>query len=310
VKCELCGSFDISLLSHAIIAPWVAKLTSTTRKNSFSSLLECRTCGFRYFSYRYSHAELNQIYSSYRSEQYFQVRNSFEPWFTRSSMNSWDPKSNLKKVNLRRKHLLSFLNECGVHLGSIHNVLDFGGDLGQFFPDEPTGERYLIDPGNTKYRNDGINRIESVEVLNKNCGLIMSSHTLEHIPNLRSTLKGMSSALRQGGFLYIEVPADLFKVSRIHSKNFYNQYLDFLSRIKILFVALDFATGVYRTFSRSIPFWGIVKQSEHINYFQPITLEKLLTSTGLRVLAISKPDYDFAQGLIRTGRISLLAIKD
>lgn len=309
MNCELCGSSNTKLLAHAVLAPWITEIFNDDEQCRTSQLLRCIDCEFQFFSHRYSDEEMNKLYSDYRGTRYYQIRHKHEPWFTRSVMHGWDPQINPQAVNSRRTYMFQCLKASGINLNEVSNVLDFGGDLGQFFPEESLGERYLIDPANVVIVEDGITRIQNIEFLENKCGLIMNCHTLEHIPNLRKTMLSIVPAMKKGGFLYIEVPMDGFQVSRLHVSELYRFYLSVLNKSRFLFTMIDFASGVYRTFRFRIPFWGIVKQSEHINYFSAKSLEGLLNIDGIKVLAISDPDLNFGQGRIKLGRISLVAVR-
>lgn len=309
MDCKLCGAIETQMIAHAVIAPWISRITGNMVQDNFSKLWVCSGCSFQFFEHRYSEAEMSALYSGYRGDEYFAFRHSYEPWFSRSDMNNWNPSKNAAAVESRRSYMSGFFNQNGVDLHTINDVLDFGGDLGQFFPEETGGKRYLIDPANPVTSNDEIVRVQSIESLWESCGLIMNCHTLEHIPSLESTLASLVPVLRKDAYLYIEVPMDIFKVGKFHSSPNYKKFLKFLVKKKKLFVIFDFLTGVYRMYFHRIPFWGIVKQSEHINYFNKESLPELLSNTHLKLVSISEPDLNFGQGRIKLGRISLLARK-
>ena len=86
------------------------------------------------------------LYSGYRGEHYFQVRRHFEPWFTRGALTFWDPSKNPTAVAERRDYMSETLGTFGVALDMKSAVLDFGGDLGQFFPDGLTGKNISLTP--------------------------------------------------------------------------------------------------------------------------------------------------------------------
>ena len=86
------------------------------------------------------------------------------------------------------------------------------------------------------------------------------------------------------GIVYLEVPLDRFRVSRYHASERYQRYLGKVSQ-RNSFVALDFASGLSRQIRSSIPRFGVVKQSEHINYFSPRAVEAALAITGFTPVA-------------------------
>jgi hypothetical protein len=82
--------------------------------------------------------------------------------------------------------------------------------------------------------------------------------------------------------------------------------LRLLRRSRWAFIAADFATGVARQFSRRVPLLGVVKQSEHINYFDEPSLRRLLQRAGFTVI-IMRSDVDARAGSFRLGRMGVVA---
>jgi hypothetical protein len=247
------------------------------------------------------------LYSGYRGEHYFQVRRRFEPWFTRGALTFWDPSKNPTAVAERRNYMSETLSIFGVELNMKSAALDFGGDLGQFFPDGITGKKYLFDPSVSGVPGE-VTRVKSLTSLNSSLGLVMNCHTLEHLPILHDQTHSMAQLLTQNGYLYIEVPLDRFKTSTLHKTSLYKLYIHLLLKIIPLFILVDFFSGLYRLLFGRIPFWGIVKQSEHLNYFSKESLLRLVKGK-VEVIGVSEPDLKFGQGRIKVGRIALVAQK-
>ena len=93
---------------------------------------------------------------------------------------------------------------------------------------------------------------------------------------------------------------------RSHNSLRYRRYLQLLSRHRGLFIPMDFVTGVWRQYRHAIPRLGIVKQSEHINYFSPDALRDLLVRTGFSVVA-ERTDPRAQVGGLRIGRYGAAA---
>jgi hypothetical protein len=248
-----------------------------------------------------------ELYSGYRGERYFHVRKRFEPWFTRGALTFWDPSKNPTAVAERRDYMSETLGTFGVQLDVDSAMLDFGGDLGQFFPDRHAGKKYLFDPSDTEVPSE-ITRVKSLVSLDSSLGLVMNCHTLEHLPTLQGQAQTMANLLAQNGYLYLEVPLDRFKTVSFHVSTLYKLYIHLLLRITPLFILIDFFGGVYRLLFGKIPFWGIVKQSEHLNYFSKESLLRLVKEE-VKVIGVTDPDFKFGQGRIRVGRIALVARK-
>ncbi len=305
-NCRVCKSSAVEFNAYAVVAPWIERLVGSNEPIP-TALLHCPSCDFDFFSHGYTNSQMDSLYSGYRGEKYFQTRRLFEPWFTRRSLDFWNPAKNPRAVVERREYMSETFRLFGVKLGGNCDVLDFGGDLGQFFPSGLTGKKYLFDPSDTAVPI-GITRVTSLSALNASLGLVMNCHTLEHLPVLQGQAESMSNLLTNDGYLYLEVPLDRFKTSAFHKTPIYKFYLRFLIRILPLFIVTDLLTGMYRLLFRRIPFWGIVKQSEHLNYFSKKSLLALI-GAEVEVIGVTEPDLNFGQGRIRVGRIALFAQK-
>ena len=306
--CPICGSSTSYLLAYSVVAPWILELVAHESEGYLESeYRRCQDCSLEFFTYRYSEKEMNALYSIYRSDVYFKVRHKWEPWYTRSSMNSFDPEVNLAGVNNRKNFMQDFLELNRVKLAELENVLDFGGDLGQFFPEQVSGKKYLFDPSGDSTKSSDISRVKNLSVIKGQIGLVMNCHTLEHLTFPKETVSQLGELLSPKGVLYIEVPFDKFRTSRFHRTNLYKAYLKGMSKYRFIFTLVDFFTGIYRLKFKRIAPLGIVKQSEHINYFSRESLEKLVSLPTLNYLGISEPDLKFGQGIFKLGRIALVA---
>jgi SAM-dependent methyltransferase len=188
----------------------------------------------------------------------------------------------------------------------ISCAVDVGGDEGQFFPDIETDRRIVVDVSNRQLL-PGVERMASLDELGAGrADLVILAHVLEHLPSPPETLAEIRNALSDQGLLYVEVPHDAFHTSAGQAGERYRRYLAFLSRHRWLFVPVDFCSGLYRQFRSRIPIWGIVKQSEHINYFSGGALQRLLEAAGFRVVA-DQLDPRARVGHMRIGRYGVVA---
>jgi SAM-dependent methyltransferase len=204
----------------------------------------------------------------------------------------------------------SCFERARVPIDSVGSVLDFGGDLGQFIPDEIRGKRYLLDPSNGPIESEsGIVRVSSLEQVPIELDLIMNCHTLEHLSDFKAVIDDIYESIKPGRYFYLEVPLDGFKVKTFHRSRVYNSYLQLVQAQRNILIVANFFTGVFRQLFRGIPFFGVIQQSEHVNYFGQKSLEILLKSSGFEILSVQGPDFKFQQGKIRLGRIGILARK-
>jgi hypothetical protein len=299
MPCPVCGS-QAEFKAHAIVAPWISKLLEV--KNLYSELYSCTECTLGFFSYRYSESDAQKIYSSYRTGVYLKIRHSWEPWYGAAENNAYQPLLNQNNIDSRISLMENAFELAGVKRG-FNGCVDFGGDLGQFFPSNVEGTKYLVDLSAKPGINQDFTVINSLSEISESVELVMNCGVLEHMSNLKGIINELSGTLRGNGVIYLEVPLDSFKTSRVHKSKFYKHYLRVISRNKLIFVTLDFITGVARQISRTIPWFGIVKQSEHINYFNNLSLYTLCRDFRGKSW-ISKPDYSHKQGKFKLGRIA------
>jgi hypothetical protein len=164
-------------------------------------------------------------------------------------------------------------------------VVDFGGDEGQFFPRVATGRRVVCDVS-SRDLPVGIERISTLSELgDTKPDLFIVAHVLEHLPDPLEPLTDIRRSIADDGIIYVEVPLDRFRVSKFHASAGYQRYLQRLVLHRFLFVGWDFLSGLSRQFRSSIPKFGVVKQSEHINYFSSRSIEAALNASGFTVVA-------------------------
>jgi hypothetical protein len=306
LRCLVCKQDELNSYS-AILAPWIRQLCQLNLEER-TSFLECKACGFCWFSYRYSEPEMKSIYEYYRGPKYVKVRRSWEPWYTVKEADHY------KLNNSAVKNRNDFMRDCFVNakvsISSVESVLDFGGDLGQFIPSEIHGKRFLLDPSNAPVENGtGFIRVSSLDQVPLELDLIMNCHTLEHLSDFQTVIDEIYGSIKKGGWFYLEVPLDGFKTNTFHRSGIYNSFLQLIQSKRSMLILLNFITGIFRQIFRRIPLMGVIQQSEHINYFGQKSLGILLEHSGFEILSIQGPDFEFQQGKIRLGRIGILSKK-
>ncbi len=309
MKCLICEK-EANFIAHALMAPWLAKLIGGGVIRS--RLFECNSCDFKFFEYRFSALEVSQIYSSYRSKEYESLRKTWEPWYT-SGINNLYAKDNAKSaVSRRKERMAEQFQQANIKL-EFKNCLDFGGDDGQFFPQSITGNRYLVDPSSSSgsSHNTNIKTVKDIDSISENLELVMCCMVLEHLSSFSGLMNAVTAKLchsstEQKGFFYLEIPRDGFKVGAWARTITYYKYLTLVAKFPKLFIALDFLTGLSRQYFRTIPIFGIVKQSEHINYFSRKAIINLV-SKNLEVIHVSNENLKEKYGHFRLGFLALIA---
>jgi len=306
-NCPIC-TVRSEFISHATVAPWISVLLNPTQPRMIeTNLNKCHFCRINFFSYRYSKLELEQIYRNYRSSSWFELRHSWEPWYRKSTNNAYSDYKSEKNLIQRKNYTEGLLSMAGLDVKNLGDYLDFGGDAGQFFPDGVKGRRILFDLQQRQI--SGVEVITNPKEIQRLVSIVSSCYVLEHTPDIDYSISEMSSCLEDNGHLLIELPYDIFKVSRFHKTSLYKRYLGFVYKYKILFIFCDFISGIFRQFFNRIPAFGVVKQSEHINYFVPESLITLLQDHGFQIKSTKSPKRKSFVGLIKQGRFGVVAIK-
>jgi SAM-dependent methyltransferase len=194
--------------------------------------------------------------------------------------------------------------EAGGLAGPIGLAVDFGGDRGQFFPDAVAIERRVVVELSDQPLLPGVERVPGLESLQGQPDLVIVAHVLEHLSDPRALLAEIRDVLSPQGLLYVEVPLDRLRVKTWHRNSRYASWATGAARHRFTFIPLDLGTGVARQLGWRIPRLGIVKESEHINFYSPGSLQALLESTGFEVTA-QRAETDARVGSIRLGRLGM-----
>ena len=284
-KCRWCHSSHIDKIAVGAKARWIVEKPSS---NEISNLLKCDDCGLVYFATVFSETELTRMYSGYRGLEYQRRRARYEPWYTKRINNAIGHSAEV--LSLRREHLESLLSE--VLDNSLHKVtspvrvLDVGGDEGQFIPnvDSITDKAVLEVSGVRPV--DGAQALMSWdEVYEFSPDMIMMCHVIEHIDNARETVENAARALKPGGLLYIEIPLDRPRnIPRLFSKGIYLKYTQFLCKLPFIFVCADLLSLVSRRILRRPIPGAVIKQNEHINFFDGKTVSTVVRTLGFELI--------------------------
>jgi hypothetical protein len=152
----------------------------------------------------------------------------------------------------------------------------------------------------------GIERVPGLDCLEGRPDLVIVAHVLEHLRDPRALLAEIRDVLSTEGMLYVEVPLDRLRVKPWHRSSAYASWATCAASHRSTFIPLDLATGVARQLGWRIPRLGIVKESEHVNFYSPDSLRALLESTGFEVKA-QRAEPDARVGAIRLGRLGMAA---
>ena len=269
--CSVCGSKSNKIAS-AVIAPFIGKYAKITNSTNIN-LVECSACGLIFFDKRFSKKELAKVYSGYRGKKYYEARHNEEPWYTKSINDSIG--SNEKEILFRKNMIKKTFIDGGIKI-PLPNLLDYGGDKGQFIPEGLAGKKYVYEISDV----ETVNGVTGIRKLDKKFHsffkAVLVCNVFEHVNNVRSELESILKYLRKDSYIYIEVPNEKFRLAkRIMRSSFYKNYLLILCKNSFVFKCFDFLSVVFRIiFNIQLPF-GLIKMHEHINIFTESSLEKL-----------------------------------
>ena len=301
--CPICGSSG-TIQAYGRIAPFILQLGGDPEgAPRDTTLCRCDTCDLAYFSHRFDDNILTAMYSGYRNEKYLSTRRHWEPWYSRAMNSAMEPGSD---VVAERVGFVTDIIGSYVQIDTLRNIVDYGGDEGQFFPPGYSGPKFVIDVSG-KELVEGVEAAASLDELPDRPHLVVASGVLEHLVDPVAVVKEIRAAVADDGLFYAEVPLDRPKVRQWHAGEDYRRFLDWVSATRGSWIAADFVAGMARNFGRRVPRLGAVKQSEHINYFSTQSLQALLTAGGFRVVTTRADPTATFEGL-RLGRLGALAV--
>jgi hypothetical protein len=251
------------------------------RKSFPVQLSECADCGFMFFNPRLEPSEEIILYAGYRGPEYQKMRHSFEPWYTEkfnaglSSPEAWQ----------RRKKLLSSLFRDRLNLGgrTFGAVLDFGGDRGDLIADLVPASRRFV------YEISGVDLLAGVEPLRsvEECrqhrfDLIVTSNVLEHVGSPCNVIAQIASIASSETLVFNEVPYECGTDMRIRLKRIAQAGVLAATRPRLAWQGLG--PGMLNL------------MHEHVNYFSPRSLDRLMELSGFKILASGY--YDVSDGLL------------
>src|SRR5450631_2029707 len=300
LDCIIC-EHEVSLSSYGVVAPFISELTGSSGTSPVT-LQHCQACQLSFFSHRYSDTELAAIYGGYRGSDYLRVRKRWEPWYG-SAVNSANQVGS-DEVDSRRAFMDGLIAKASDRRFSV--AVDFGGDEGQFFPDSAVDRKIVIDVSG-KPMLEGVELYEDLKSIGVSPDLVMICHVLEHLNDPVALLREVRQVIDAQGVLYVEVPMDMPRLHDWHARDQYQKYLARLGGTRWPLVASDFLSGVSRQVGFRIPRLGVVKQSEHINYFTDQSLKALLAKAGFKVIAhVAEPRATV--GGLRLGKLGMVAV--
>lgn len=290
-ECPCCSSTR-HVAYPAIVAPFLASYAIGGPPGP-TRLLECDDCGLRYFEHRLDDSEIARLYGGYRGHRYYSERHHHEPWYTRRANDAIGGDPGI--LSARRDTAGRFLRKH-LDVGSFVDVLDFGGDRGQFLPEGIGTDRFVYDLSDAP-PVPGVTRIDETAMRHRTFDLVLLSHVLEHCSEPRAVLRDVRSLLGSpNSVLYVELPYERARLEWLGRGRLYTSYLDVIRRRRRLLTALDFYSTAFRVKLGRVPPLGFVKLHEHLNFFHERSLRELLGESGFDVVACETVAPDAGMG--------------
>jgi hypothetical protein len=234
------------------------------------------SCGFRFFNSRLTDQEIQRLYAGYRGDDYFKARHSSEFWYSRSVNDGIG--GDEKEIASRKLNLSRFLGERSQ---SISTVLDYGGDRGQFIPEDIGTEHFVYEVSDAK-PVEGVVRLSSVE--GRQYDFIMLAHVLEHCSEPRQMLQLLKPLGHRDSLFYFEVPFERPSLRWTGQGKMQEHYLKALLKVESLLTFVDLYSTVARVKFNLVPPFGLQKCSEHLNFFGVQSLQALLHEEGFELI--------------------------
>jgi SAM-dependent methyltransferase len=252
------------------------------------SLLECGSCGLRFFDHRYDDEEMKRLYSGYRGEAYFQARHRHEFWYLRRHN---DGTGHAANILAKRKSATAAFIHGHTDVQVISRVLDYGGDSGQFMPDGIGNQRDVFEVSDAA-PIPGVRRLSEENQLEANgYDLVLLNHVLEHAADPADLLRRVAWLMKPGtGLLHVEVPLERYDLTWVRQGEQETRRLVALASHPTWLKWLDFYSTLCRVALKSMPPFGFLKRHEHLNLFDERALSMACRSVGLEVLAVETDD--------------------
>ncbi len=232
-------------------------------------LYHCNDCGFAFYDKRFNEEEEQKLYFGYRSDEYQKMRQKHDVWYT-SEINV-ALGADETGIRLRRGIIESIIKRNIAT--KINQALDYGGDRGQKYPTGVSiAKKYVYDISGVE-TVEGVTGLSSLELARKlDYDFIMCNQVLEHISDLDGLIQRIKSLGNNATWFYFDVPFDSpFSKSPFSNFQFiFNPYFKISTMIKH-FVRMK-TQGFF------------APMTEHINYFTPESMKRLLNRNGFNVI--------------------------
>jgi len=237
--CSCCGSKN-TIVADATMAAFVMErmLDRVQLDKWLTQAIQCRDCGYIATAFRFTDEQMQRYYEDYMLIQPSaggRQHGSYVFHRRRTEGNDWFKLAlayeNSTYKEVRKDSVMRCIARY-TDVNAITSVLDYGGDLGQYIPDEFKNIRRHVVEIEERNFVDGVVPVASPEDCEP-VDLVTCCHTLEHVSWPNDLVQDMLRYLKPGGLLYLEVPNETAMVEN-HADT--KQMLHFHEHINIFYV--------------------------------------------------------------------------
>ena len=274
--CLCCGSAEL-VKTASVVSPFLASRAWGGEPEP-TALYFCVNCGFRFYARGITMEEAARYYTNYHDEEYYRLRNHFEPFYTRKvhmGTHAWMSQAD-------RHHALWQILRPANAPEFFRSALDYGGGSGFMLECVNAARKAVFDlSGETPVI--GMEVFSCRENIQETWELLLSSHVLEHLSDPLDHLRDIASLLEPNGWVYAEVPSQ-------HWKNYsaplamQEAWIRWLCGKPWMLKAWDVLSTGVRVKLGKLPPFGFVPMREHVNFFTADALRNLLSRAGFQVV--------------------------
>ena len=211
--CPCCGHDSVIVGSVTLCAFVAERMTNTVQLDDWlTEAQQCEACGFLNTRMRFTDEQMQRYYHDYMLIQPKDGRQIGDYVFHRRRNEGADWFGLVELYNhpgwfaARKQAVFDTMKLVpDFQISEMKTVVDYGGDLGQYMPDEfKDADRYVVEVEPRKLV-DGVKQISSPDQAAP-ADLLICCHTLEHVSWPRELLADMKRYVKPGGLLYLEVP--------------------------------------------------------------------------------------------------------
>ena len=277
-ECIICKSSKVKKLGTKVSGFLAERIWNKEPFDIF--LCYCPNCDFYFYNLRLNNEETQKLYENYRGEEYQKQRNKHEFYYTKQLNASIG--NNKQEIEERKKKLFNILN-TNTNISKINSILDYGGDKGQFIIDG-SSKKYVYEISGIETIKDVIKINNFNDCKNYKYDLIMCSHVLEHLSEPGYVIDEIKELMSQDTILYFELPC--------------YDAINFNLASKSL-LSLIFSKNYMLLIKKILKGKSLFYMHEHINFFTPQALNKLLALKNLEIIYIEPKIWDQKANTIR-----------